>query len=159
MARLQVAYAFEGCPHYASDPGRRPAAAIRAGWVRFVQQQQPAPAGKQHNHHRAAGNDARPLLSGSLPLSRRWHPHVERRAIEQPALELWDRDRSGRHSAVLGRPPKAASRQTALGKGVISRSPSSWRIKTNGGTRLGGAGSLVASDICKKTPTRDDVGI
>ena len=67
MARLQVAYAFEDFP-YASDPGRRPDAAIRAGWVRFVQQQQPVPAGKQHNHRRAAGNDARPLLSGSLPL-------------------------------------------------------------------------------------------
>jgi hypothetical protein len=55
---------------YAPDPGRRPAAAICAGWVRFVQQQQPVPAGKQHNHHRAAGNDARPLLSGSLPRPR-----------------------------------------------------------------------------------------
>jgi hypothetical protein len=47
----------------------------------------------------------------------------------------------------------------SLGKGVISRSPSSWRIKTNGGTRLGGAGSLVASEICKKTRTRDDLTI
>jgi hypothetical protein len=84
VARLQVAYAFEGCPHYASDPGRRPLAAIRAGWVRFVQQQQPAPAGKQHNHHRAAGNDARPLLSGSLPLSRRWHVERCHRLGRQP---------------------------------------------------------------------------
>jgi hypothetical protein len=60
---------------YASDPGRRPAAAIRAGWVRFVQQQQPAPAREQHNHRRAAGNDARPLLSGfRFNIRRRWLP-------------------------------------------------------------------------------------
>jgi hypothetical protein len=83
-----------GCLHfrrispYASDPGRRrPAAAIRAGWVRFVQQQQPAPAGKQHNHHRAAGNDARPLLT------KRRRLHVETRTIEHPPAKLWDSDR------------------------------------------------------------------
>jgi hypothetical protein len=79
---------LEGCLHfrrmppYASDPGRRPAAALRAGWVRFVQQQQPAPAGKQHNHRRAAGNDPGPLLSGS-PRSK--PPSTERRTTPSRA--------------------------------------------------------------------------
>lgn len=51
---------------YASDPGR-PVVTLRAEWM---QQQQPTRAGKQHNHHRAAGDDPGPLLSRSSLL---WH--------------------------------------------------------------------------------------
>ena len=58
------------------------------------------------------------------------------------------RNRLHQHGLVGGR--------ATLGKGAISTLPSSWRIKTNGRTRLGGAGSLVASGVCKKTRTRDD---